>query len=373
MNKKGFTLVELMAVLVILSMLILIVAPLVFKTINNSKEKLLIQNGKFYIKNVGLAIKELELDGILVEDGTYQIMSDGNICLSDLEDNVCPSDKILKIKSEGDKPIEGSVTLASSEVVNYRLKYSSGLALVDGEIKSSEEDEKNKICKLIEGPANEIGSKYQCKVKEGLPSPYEEGYYFYVLSHEDDGTANLIMERNICDDGTVATDSKSCITIWDVGKEEFVPGEEIGNGEMVVDKGPTFAMDYLNRATNDWSNVSNLNIIYNEEGENFTNFNITGKARLPKYSEVYGENKCSTDYGSCPLWLVNFLNKSGHVTGEFVQNVSGVYGYYTLSSVLKNEYLVWGVSCGGALNKGWVNYGESGVRPVINLPLDKLN
>ena len=55
------------------------------------------------------------------------------------------------------------------------------------------------------------------------------------------------------------------------------------------------------------------------------------KARMPRYNEVYGNGKCSTSQGSCPLWLVNYLQSSSYVTGEGVQNIA-IGGYWRLSS-----------------------------------------
>ena len=53
MNRKGFTLVELMGVLVILGVLLIVTVPTITKTLNNTKENEI----KEYEKTVCLAVK----------------------------------------------------------------------------------------------------------------------------------------------------------------------------------------------------------------------------------------------------------------------------------------------------------------------------
>ena len=116
-------------------------------------------------------------------------------------------------------------------------------------------------------------------------------------------------------------------------------------------------------------NISNLDIEYDDEGGNFINFKLNGKARLPRLDEVYGDGKCSSSVGSCPLWLLNYLASSPYVTGDRLQNISEIYGYWTLSSSAENSIFAWWVD-----NDGFAWYdiaidGSIGARPVINVKL----
>ena len=103
----------------------------------------------------------------------------------------------LEIEVNGDKPDSGSITFDRGRVTGIELTFGERKVVTNsnGELVLGDNTQ---VCKLISGEANEIGSKYECEVKSGTK------YNFYVLSKESDGTTNLIMERNICEDVSFA-------------------------------------------------------------------------------------------------------------------------------------------------------------------------
>ena len=121
--KKGFTLVEIVAVIVILGMIILLVTPLVIGTVNKSKDNAKIQSARSYIKAVKTSISNIELDDKQIVDGTYSIMENGNICLGILKDGYCDSD-VLKVLADGDKPVYGKLTLIKGNIEQVSLTFS---------------------------------------------------------------------------------------------------------------------------------------------------------------------------------------------------------------------------------------------------------
>ena len=103
--------------------------------------------------------------------------------------------------------------------------------------------------------AANLSDTYNISIRQ-LP----DGYYFYVLSKESNGTTTLIMDRNINSDGTPTTKA-----IYESQKDS---NRGIYNlvaynidGEA-ADAGPVTVMSFLNNATSTWSNIPNLNIIY---------------------------------------------------------------------------------------------------------------
>ncbi len=358
-------------------------------------------------------------------NGTYPIMEDGNICKIALDSNgTCPNtgeeSNILEIEINGKKPTGGHITIENGKIKDISMELDNKIITKNdkGELIYQLE---NPICTLVEngdiGPEGiSDGDKYQCKVKDNMETGFEDGYYFYVVSQEENGTTNLIMERNIYYDstndvGVVATSTKTGTVAW-ISDSTFGCGED-GSYCAYFSKGPVTAMNYLYNATKDWDNVPNIIINYADENIYYNTYkkgtngydgietlnNITKimdqsgketasysdlKARLPKYDEVHGEGKCLTyeengkKGGSCPLYLVNYLNKSDNVTGEGLQNISGIFGYWTLSSVSGSSQNAWHVNAGGQMSygSGSVLNGtgvsgnrNNGVRPVINLKL----
>ena len=74
--KKGFTLVELLAVIAVLAIIALIAVPLIVSLIHESKRKAAILSGEQYIKAVNYKIAQEEINGNPIPDGEYIIGED---------------------------------------------------------------------------------------------------------------------------------------------------------------------------------------------------------------------------------------------------------------------------------------------------------
>ena len=367
---KGFTLVELLAVIVILAVIALIATPIVLSIINDTKESAVIRSAEMYVGAVENKImQENMIQGGKLNPKDCIVGSDGNV--------TCDGTP-LEIEVNGDKPDSGLITYDRGRVTSIELTFGERKVITDenGELVL---DSNTQVCKLIQGEPNEMGSKYECEVKRGTK------YNFYVLSHETDGTTNLIMDRNINSDGTPTTKA-----IYEDEKEDNggiynkvawinQDNYESSGGTIWGDLqdnnhfGPITAMNFLDNATSDWNNIPNLNLTYNDEGEHFTNFKITGKARLPYKSEV-NEAGCADDSRfACPLWMVEYLSDGGANFGTPYQEnpIDEIYGYWTLSSSSGTSYEAWNVHYEGIVsNQSSVDNGGSyGVRPVINVKL----
>lgn len=323
--KKGFTLVELLAVLVILSIISLISFLIVGNTINTSKTEL----SEIQIDNIIDAAKVYYLKEGLEEENIDNSITETCVNLKYLIDNDYIDN--VEIKNLATKEnIVGSVKIKYS---NNKYKYE----FVEGECSA---------CKLVDGEPNKEGSKYSCEVKEGT------SYNFYVLSKNNDGTTNLIMDRNICEDGTLATAEKTCLVSYNSS------GDAAGVG-------PVTAMTYLNNATSTWKNIDNLNLTYDDEGGNFTGFKITGKTRMPYKSEVLPFNNNNG-------YLYENLDRSSWYYDESIKptnDIDGILGYWTFYSSTGASYVAYSVVGYGGIASNSVAGNNRGVRPVITLKL----
>ncbi len=325
MNNKGFTLIELLSVVILLSIIVFLVMP---NVVNLLKDK---------EKDID------ELTFTIIKDATKLYMEDNNefydkkngnqycITLSELVDS-----NYLKnnIKYDGD-----DITNLMSIQVNYNSGYNYEL------VRNSECIESFENCTLISGEENVVGSKYECEVKRGI------FYNFYVLSNNSDGTSNLIMDRNICEDGTLATSEKTCLIAYN------------SSGESAK-VGPVTAISYLNNATRTWNKIRDLNILYEDEGKNFTGFELTGKARLPYKSEVANSNGDNN-------YLYENLDSAWSGIGEKpINNINKIYGYWLLSSYEGISSQAWRIHFSGVIGASDVNVNVGfGVRPVIKVKL----
>ena len=222
-------------------------------------------------------------------------------------------------------------------------------------------------------------------------------YTFYVLTDLADGQVNLIMDRNICNDGSITYTSTNnyCKYKW--------YSSAINNTY-----GPTTVMKELYAGTKDWHNVSDMIMNYTDENNGtatdmgYTSIitsngvtTITGKpttkvttigtaskslkARLPKQSEVMGAG-CTTVAGSCPIWLMENMTYWNGANDKYSMNNNSeayqkkIYGYWLLSSSPGSSTYARTVHyIGGVGSRNNTTNGDFGVRPVITVPITDLS
>ena len=381
--KKGFTLIELLAVIVILAIIALIATPIVLSIINDSKESAVIRSAEFYVD----AVENKIMQENMKQGGTLSPEE----CIINSDGNVTCDGTPLEIEVNGEKPTSGSITFDKGLVTNITLTFGDKTVSMN----SNGELVLDAVCVLINGKANEIGSKYQCKVKNNMEEGFEGGYFFFVLSHNEDRTANLIMDRNICEDGTIATAENVCFVAW-INQEDY---EGAGGSKWYSEEdrnmyGPVTAMKYLHNATKSWINIPPLNYEYydiewheslgieiNGGYESFTSENGVGKingrqftgkellrARMPIYTyandKEYGE---VSDYNGSNSYLYDYLSLHNNIQ---TNAITGIYGYWSSSSHVDDSSSAWFVRYRGDVDDDGVNDEYyNGVRPVINIKL----
>ena len=329
MNNKAFTLTELLAVIILLTLLTSIVVFSVGSVLNTSKENLT----KTQISNIEKAAETYYLrEGI--DDTDYNLdETEDCVNLSYLIENGYIDDDEIENFVNNNK-LDGSVEINYNSN-QYTYKYKENKCVIV-----------TPICKYQNNGVSEktAGAKYTCEVKEGT------SYTFYVLTtpEEKSKTINLIMDRNICEDGSLTEDGKLCLVAYKSS------GDTQGFG-------PVTAMTYLNNATSSWKNIDNLNLKYDDEDGSFKGFVINGKARLPYKSEVSAYDSTN----KTNAYLYNYLEQSGTIQENVI---TGITGYWTLSSYSGYSSLAWSVHYIGRLNYSNALKDEGrGVRPVITL------
>lgn len=116
MEKKGFTLVELLSVIVILSVIVLITTPIIFKVIGKTKRKAAESSVLGYVKAFENTIMTNQLSGLSVADGGYSI-------------------KDFDVLVSGQEPTKGKIIVKDSNVEKaficydgYSIKYEASKA-----------------------------------------------------------------------------------------------------------------------------------------------------------------------------------------------------------------------------------------------------
>lgn len=119
-NKKGFTLVELLAVIVILAIIALIATPIILNVIDSARKNAAINSAYGYMEAIE---KSVVLSGFsegdaasqkmaTIENGTYTISNDGKTITSSKE-GASP----IKVNFKGDAPAnDGTITYEDGKV-----------------------------------------------------------------------------------------------------------------------------------------------------------------------------------------------------------------------------------------------------------------
>ena len=120
MKKKGFTLIELIAVIVVLAIITLIAVPIISKVVDKARKGAAEESALNYIDAVEKYVILHDLDSTKypydLKNNTFNVSSNTEISLLDIiipkakaEGTVPPLNNFITVK--GDKPKSGTVTL----------------------------------------------------------------------------------------------------------------------------------------------------------------------------------------------------------------------------------------------------------------------
>lgn len=130
-NNKGFTLVELLSVIIILSIIAVITVPKISKTMNDTRSTIAEDNAYAYIKAVDKYYlqKTMNKEEILLE-GQYEVNAEG-LLYTNTESH--------KIEIEGRPPLNGQLTYENNELKNGCLTIDTyKVTITNGKISKTE-------------------------------------------------------------------------------------------------------------------------------------------------------------------------------------------------------------------------------------------
>ena len=413
-QEKGFTLIELLAVIVILAIIALIATPIVLNIINDAKEESELRSAEFYLKSLELSIAQATLDGKNITDGVYNILENGNLCLSG-ETTIASCTNPLTVEVKGKAPSSGTISIINGQIGDVLLKLDNNEIVKDekGELKYKTEETVSKektleeVCTYVSGTAKTAGAKYSCKV-----DPNKDPYTFYILNYLDkDGnivtdkdnavSVNLLMDSNIAAGGIAVKEENSefsdnWIDIEWINQDDYLSvggSPENWDNNMNSDKGPITAMNYLQEATKNWTNTNEIEVSTFDECDYYNNCtqHTMGKtyktyARMPYKTEItpYSESaKNAYLYDNLLAYCTNADVEEIPCEDDEVTDWLGVFddsithlttfqGYWTLSSkTISGSYsTAWYVTYSGSLHEHDTMGGDDiSVRPVINLKI----
>ena len=319
MNKnKGFTLVELLAVIVILAIIALIATPIILNVINDAKKQAAKDSAHGYVDAVDKYIVSSELEDESIPDGIYKV-----------------EDLNKKISVKGSIPDRGSIEIENGSVKSYELE-------IDGYLVSNGEVGKVSITKKFE---NGTVVYYNPVSGEKCKSSEEGCMKWYVFNDEEgNATVNVILDHN--------TTAK---VVWN---------STGNNSEMKEVKRK------LEEDTKDWKNTARL-ITASEIAKITKNptFDATQSGQswfCFDTNKSDNTNYCAKAQGTSQYpWLFDYTyecTSRGCNTPD-----SSTKGYWTSTSYTGATVYAWHVSYGGNLRYTPVTYTDIGVRPVITI------
>ena len=324
-KNKGFTLVELLAVIVILALIALIATPIILNVINDAKKQAAKDSAYGYMDAVEKYIVSSELEDKSIQDGTYRV-----------------EELNKKISVKGSTPDNGNIEIKNSSVKSYDIG-------IDGYVVRNGKVEKVSTTKSFKnGTAvyyNPVSGE-KCKSSEAVSTTGTKSgcMKWYVFNDkEGNATVNVILDHNTT--ANVAWNSTG------------------NNSEMKEVK------IKLEEDTKDWKNTARL-ITANEVAKitGYTSWgtNITG---YPWFcfdtNQQDDTNDCAKAQGKSKYaWLFDYTKECT----SYGCNVSdsSTWGYWT-STQYVNSIHVWFVARNGRLDVNSASSTGHGVRPVITI------
>ena len=326
-KNKGFTLVELLAVIVILALIALIATPIILNVINDAKKQAAKDSAYGYMDAVEKYIVSSELEDESIQDGRYSV-----------------EELNKKISVKGSTPDNGNIEIKNSSVKSYDIGI-DGYEVNNGEVKkvSTTKSFKNGTAVYYNPVSGEKCNDYtEANSTIGTKSGCMKWYVFN--DKEGNATVNVILDHNTT--ANVAWNSTG------------------NNSEMKEVK------IKLEEDTKDWKNTARL-ITANEVAkitkhptfdaskENQDWFCLdTNKSDNTSYcAKAQGKSKYA--------WLFDYTYECTNY-GCNTSDLS-TWGYWTSTSYKDNLTYVWRVNGSGLLSGDIVTNAGFGVRPVITI------
>ena len=320
---KGFTLVELLAVIVILAVLALIATPVVLSIIDDTKESAMLRSAEMYLSGVENAVMRENMNS----GGNFRpiecTISNGNMTCSGTE---------VEVEVDGEVPSTGSITFENGKITEVTLNYETGTIIKDNEgnlVYQTEETEEVKtlstMCTLADGStANTIGAKYSCDFGAGAKN-------FYILELGTNPVSNTTLESDevaLILEGNYDTTTQAWCDQNGANPEDNVCAAD----------GLTSKLDEIATA---WTELERDQI------------------GLPSMEQIMvADGKSETAYTVYPslsnAWLYNWPDNADYALGE-----NAPYGYWSSSPDVGDSIYAWYVRYGGLVSGDGVDFGAA--------------
>ena len=341
-KNKGFTLVELLAVIVILAIIALIATPIILNVINDAKKEAAKDSFYGYMDAIEKAIIVNDVD----EEEDFPT-PDSNGCYNLKELNEKVNIKGTKPKIAADAKVcfkEGTITsLTGVEIDGFTFTY-DGKELTQTKNGTTEDVKKYKVytngTEIYYNP--ETGKK--CTTAVSTPGTNSGCMKWYAFNDDDkSSTVNVILDHNTT--AKVAWNSTG------------------SNSEMKEVK------IALENDTKDWKNDLNPRLIEANEIAKITeNTEFDANKSNQKWFYLDSNNQTKTVSStnkSKYAWLFDYTN--GCTNYGCNKADSSTYGYWTSTQHKENSKYVWLVYRYDKLDNDSVTYAGYGVRPVITI------
>ena len=330
--KRGFTLVELLAVLTILAIVALIAIPMTINIINDSREAAAKRSIENYMTAVNLAIASHNAkEDNEVDNTSCSIRKDGNLDCGGI---------IVKVDVKNTKPTGGIVVIKDYEVYNYYgVVMGSKTYNIDANVTLAAATDVETYKAIVYLDPTNIGAT--CNAELAALNVNEYGKYtgvksgcmkFYIYDDSGD-TYKMILDHNTS--GNVAWNSTG----------------DTSNGMGEV-------LSQLRADTAGW--LGEPRLITMDEIISITNVNISSGQDEYSYSRRSNWLGDNTEESTSQPDYYSYPTADGTETGY-------IYGFWTSTPYEDGIWAAWNVGT------GWIFAGDafyrngSGVRPVITL------
>ena len=327
-KNKGFTLVELLAVIVILALIALIATPIILNVINDAKKQAAKDSAYGYMDAVEKYIVSSELEDKSIKDRTYSVEELNN----------------MGVSVKGSTPDNGNIEIKEGAVKNYNLGI-DGYYITKDEVKKVSTTTQFKNGKIVYyNPVS--GEKCTGYTEANSTTETKSGCMKWYVFNDKEGnaTVNVILDHNTT--ANVAWNSTG------------------SNSEMKEVK------KALENDTKDWKNTARL-ITANEVAK------ITEKTGFDASKENQSWFCLDTNQPDTTSYCAKAQGKSEYAwLFDYTYDCtsygcnkadSSNYGYWTSTPNKYDSTIAWRVFRNDALSYTYVTDAVNGIRPVITI------